>query len=253
MISYPDHQSIVQQYRDAAKRIIFLDYDGTLVPFTKKPENSHAGENIMGMIHQLLSDEKNTIVIISGRDKDFIEKEFGQLNIILVAEHGYLSRDHEQAWHSIMKINTSWKLNVKPILQKYVDRCKGSFIEEKQSSFAWHYRNADQVTAVVQLEKLKEGLMEILTKQKDLSLLEGNKVLEIKSNKYNKGLAAFHYVSEAEYGFILAIGDDETDEDIFNVLPKNAVTIKIGREPSKANYYLEEQAQVFEFIQSLYL
>ena len=109
---------------------------------------------------------------------------------------------------------------------EYVNRCNGTFIEEKNGSLAWHYRNADMDFAQLRLNELKDELAEIIRYKTDLEILEGNKVLEVKSGKYDKGQAAKVFMTNEQYDFIMAAGDDKTDEFLFQALPESAFTIK---------------------------
>ncbi len=61
-----------------------------------------------------------------------------------------------------------------------------------------------------------------------MEVLDGNKVVEVRAKAANKGVAALAALSETPYDFILACGDDWTDEDMFQALPEETVTIKIG-------------------------
>jgi trehalose 6-phosphate synthase/phosphatase len=132
------------------------------------------------------------------------------------------------------------------VLNNYVDRCSGSMIEEKAASLAWHYRNADQDIASLRIHELKDDLIEILKGESKLQMLEGDKVLEVKSILYDKGTAASVIVNQAKYDFILAIGDDRTDEDLFKIIPKYGFSIKVGAKPSKARFNIRNQSQIYE-------
>ncbi|HCT31350.1 MAG TPA: bifunctional alpha,alpha-trehalose-phosphate synthase (UDP-forming)/trehalose-phosphatase, partial [Bacteroidales bacterium] len=61
-------------------------------------------------------------------------------------------------------------------------------------------------------------------------------VLEVKCGRYDKGQAALSIMKEKSYDFILSAGDDNTDEDLFKILPEHAYSIKIGKSPSFARY-----------------
>jgi trehalose 6-phosphate synthase/phosphatase len=62
----------------------------------------------------------------------------------------------------------------------------------------------------------------------NLQVIDGNKVVEVKKTAFNKGTAARTFVENGNYDFVLAIGDDTTDEDMFEALPDDSFTIKIG-------------------------
>jgi trehalose 6-phosphate synthase/phosphatase len=81
--------------------------------------------------------------------------------------------------------------------------------------------------------------------------MEGHKVIEVKRAGYDKGSVALNLLGSAAYDFILAIGDDKTDEDLFRALPEQALTIKIGVMASLAKYNLKDQQQVVRFLDHL--
>lgn len=241
---------IVTQYKAATKRILFLDYDGTLVALTKFPEMATLPASTRKLIEQLASDVRNTIVVISGRDRQFLETQFEGLNITLVAEHGYFIKTGQE-WQTTIETDLQWKATVMPILMEYVNRCNGTFIEEKTGSIAWHYRNADSDYAQLRLNELKDDLTDIIRYKTDFEILEGNKVLEVKSGKYDKGEAATTLLKENDYDFILAVGDDKTDEFLFSALPPSSISIRIGSSPTVAKYNIIQQSQLIELLSSL--
>jgi trehalose 6-phosphate synthase/phosphatase len=121
-------------------------------------------------------------------------------------------------------------------------------IEEKHASIVWHYRNADEEIATLRINELKDDLSEILKSEPKLFVLEGDKVLEVKSILYDKGTVASALISKGNYDFILAIGDDSTDEDLFKVIPDYGFTIKIGSKPSNARFNVRNQQQIYEIL-----
>ncbi len=116
-----------------------------------------------------------------------------------------------------------------------MDRPTGSFIEEKEFSLVWQYRKADSQLAAVRAMELKDTLIDYVTNLK-LEVMDGNKVLEIKDAGVDKGKASLKCVTDINKDFILAIGDDLTDENIFSVLPEDTYSIKVGMGYSKAKY-----------------
>jgi len=234
------------QYHRTESRIIFIDYDGTLIPFSKYPEQAVINEKAENIIMRLSNDERNRIVIISGRDQAFLERQFTKANVTLIAEHGFFIKEPNKDWITNISIELAWKQKVTPLLDEYVDRCTGSFIEEKYASLAWHFRNVDEEFAELRINELKDDLHEILKNESKLEVLEGNKVLEIKSMLYNKGSVAAELLCKHPYTFTLAIGDDKTDEDLFKAMPDNAFTIKVGTSLSIAKYNLKKQKQLYD-------
>jgi trehalose 6-phosphate synthase/phosphatase len=137
---------------------------------------------------------------------------------------------------------------IRPVLESFVDRTPGSFIEDKNYSLAWHYRKTDPDFGNLRATELATVLTSLIGTD-DLSVLSGNKVMEIKSSNVNKGRAAMRILGEKEYDFVFAIGDDWTDEFMFQDLPESAVTVKVGRQKTHANYYVDSLDKVRELLQ----
>ncbi len=243
--------SIRIHYHKSDKRILFLDYDGTLVAFHKYPEMAVIDNATREIVGRLADNPKNHVVIISGRAKDFLEKQFAGIRVTLLAEHGYFIRKPGNDWVSTVNVDVQWKESVMPILQEYVNRCNGTFIEEKTGSLAWHYRNADSDFALLRLNELRDDLAEIIRYKTDFEILEGNKVLEVKSGKYDKGTAASGLINDDDYDFILAAGDDNTDEFLFEALPASAYSIRVGLRPSFAKYNIRDTQSILKFLDYL--
>lgn len=244
---------IVSDYQNAKHRILFLDYDGTLVSFAKYPELATLDNNTLKIIRNLSNDSKNEIVIISGRDKDSLEEQFRNVNVTLVAEHGYFIKRTGENWETAFHSADHWKEEVRPILTEFVNRCSGTFIEEKTSSIAWHYRNAETDFVQLRLCELRDNLAEIIRHKTDFEILEGNKVLEVKSGRYDKGQAARSLIKNLPAGFIFAAGDDNSDELLYQALPDTACTIRIGLSPSLAKYNVSGFPDLLKLLNSFIL
>ncbi len=239
---------IKTEYSESSKRLFLLDYDGTLTPIAKLPELALLNKKIAGLLKRMVRDGHNSVAIISGRERDFIESQFKDIDVILIAEHGYLIKFPGGEWTNNLEIDLSWKKKILPVLNDYVDRCNGSMVEEKYASLVWHFRNADEDTASLRINELKDDLTEILKNESKLQMLEGEKVLEVKSILYDKGTAAQALIGKEKYDFILALGDDNTDEDLFEVIPKNGITIKVGSKPTQARFNIRNQSQISEIL-----
>ncbi len=239
---------IAKTFKNANKRVLFLDYDGTLTWFKKNPEDARPDEELYHILEQLSSENKNRLIIISGRDKETLTRWFDQgWNIHFIAEHGVWIRDPKTDWHMMEQINNDWMESVRPLLEFYVDQTPRSFIEEKNFSLVWHYRKADPDLGIQRAWELKDAL-HILTSNLNLEIMDGDKVLEIKYSGVNKGRAAGQKLVEDNYDFIFAIGDDWTDEFTFDAMPEEAYTIKVGAKTTKARYYIESVEKVRELL-----
>jgi len=238
---------LAADYCTGKNRLILLDYDGTLVPFAAKPEKAVPDSGVRKLLEQLATDPYNDLVIISGRDRKTLDEWFGALDVGIIAEHGVWIRERGEEWRMIEPLSTEWKEEVRPILELYADRTPGAFIEEKDYSLVWHYRKAEPGLGSLRVAELKDDLLH-LTSNLNVAVLEGNKVIEIKNAMINKGRAAMTWLSGRTWDFIMAVGDDRTDEDLFEVLPASAYSIKIGHAPSKARFNLASQRQVIPLL-----
>lgn len=249
-INHSTRQTIRRFYGNATQRILFLDYDGTLVGFRTNIEMAAPDEELFKLLKQLTSDPSNRIVIVSGRDPKFLEKWFGELDVDLISEHGAWTKTRHNNWLSVPGLNAQWKKDIYPVLESFSDRTPGAFIEEKDFSLVWHYRKVDESLAELRTNELMNTLR-YLVEDKGLQILPGNKVVEIKNIEINKGKAVMGFVQDGKYDFIMALGDDYTDEDIFKVLPNTAVTVKVGSHVSLARYYTGDFRDVRNLLNEL--
>ena len=249
-VNHTTKQKLVNDYQRGNRRLIFLDYDGTLVPFNKTPDKAKPDADLLKELKRLTEFNQNQVVIISGRDKTTIEKWFGKLDIGLVAEHGAWLRERGQSWQLLESMSQDWKDDIRPILEWYVDRTPGSFIETKDFSLVWHYRKTDVEGGKIRARELVDNLI-YLTSNLELQVLEGSKVIEVKNSGINKGRAALRWIIKGDWDFILAVGDDWTDEDLFKVLPEKAYSIKVGFGSSIATHNLSSCGEVRSLLKEL--
>jgi len=242
-LTYETRVKLVKDFQKNNQGLILLDYDGTLVPFAAKPEKAKPGDEVIRLLEELAENTKSEVVLISGRDKGTLDKWFSGLNIGLVAEHGAWVKEQGGEWEIAEALTSDWKEQIRPILELCVDRTPGSFIEEKEFSLVWHYRKAHSSLGDVRARELVNDLRN-LTANLNLQVLEGSKVVEVKNAGVNKGRAALRWISKGKWDFMLAIGDDLTDEDVFKVLPATACSIKVRFSASAAKFNLGSPSQV---------
>jgi len=242
--------ALVKRYRSSASRVLFLDYDGTLVPFASSPRLARPDPELIDLLSRLGADPRNDVVIVSGRPRRDLEEWFGRLPLSLVAEHGVWLRSKAGAWRVFKNITAEWKDRVRPILQLYVDRLPGALLEEKDFSLAWHHRRADPEQARVRAQELLDTLADY-TRNIDVQVLEGRKVIEVRPSGIHKGTAAQEWLKDRAPDFILGIGDDWTDEDLFRALPPEACSVRVGVANTAADYYLSSHIAVRRWLGEL--
>ncbi|WP_160717155.1 bifunctional alpha,alpha-trehalose-phosphate synthase (UDP-forming)/trehalose-phosphatase [Chitinophaga solisilvae] len=241
---------IRQQYRQAKKRILFLDYDGTLVGFQPNIDMASPDPDLYQLLRELAATPGNDVVMISGRKHETLGEWFGNLPLDLIAEHGAWQKTKEGEWYQLPGLNDSWKPEILTMMEQVTDRTPGSFVEEKSFSLVWHYRKVESGLGELRANELMNTLR-YYTVEKGLQVLPGDKVIEVKNIEINKGKAALSWLHHKKYDFIMALGDDVTDEDIFKALPSKATSIKVGSQLSAAKYYLRSYHEVRHLLRTL--
>jgi trehalose 6-phosphate synthase/phosphatase len=245
-----DNSEVIDAYRKSDKRMIFLDYDGTLVGFKSIPQQAKPDIELKQLLYNLIENPKNNVVIVSGRDRYTLEEWLGDLRIHMFAAHGLWRREQDGEWSMTATLDNSWKETVIDIMQMYVDRMPGALIEEKDYSLAFHYRQCEPDMVSVKLGEVRAVLSSVI-QSLSLSIQEGNKVLEIKDSRIDKGQSASDFIHGQNYDFILGVGDDHTDEDLFTALPHDAFTIKIGMDNTNARYRLKSWKSMRRLLEEL--
>ena len=241
---------LAQDFDQARRRLLLLDYDGTLVPFAGLPQMARPTEELMQLLSSLSQDPRTEIALVSGRDKETLQKWFGSLGLSLIAEHGAWIKGKNEEWKMIKPLTNDWKPQILPILEMYADRLPGSFVEEKEFAIVWHYRRSDPESASLKAKELVDDLVNF-TANIDVQILQGSKVVEVRCAGVNKGMAALHFISQENFDFILAIGDDWTDEDLFKALPEMAYSIRVGLTQSYARFNLYSYVEVTKLLRGL--
>ncbi|XP_061365366.1 probable alpha,alpha-trehalose-phosphate synthase [UDP-forming] 9 isoform X2 [Gastrolobium bilobum] len=260
-----DH--IVSAYKRTTCRAIFLDYDGTVVPeasIVKAPS-----PEVISVLNNLCTDLNNTVFIVSGRGKTSLSEWFDQCeNLGIAAEHGYFKRWGKQSSWKTSHIGTdfAWKRIAEPVMRSYTEATDGSYIESKESALVWHYYDADPDFGSWQAMELLNHLENVLANE-PVVVKKGQHIIEVKLQGITKGLVAQEVLSTLTRkgklpDFVLCIGDDKSDEDMFESIstkPYNATSSSapeifactVGQKPSKARYYLDDTVDVMMLLHAL--
>ena len=248
-IKAKDRKAILEKYKAAKKRLLIFDYDGTLTPLRQLPGQAKPTAELLKLITKVSRSKNTTLLICSGRTKKDMDSWFGKLPVDLSAEHGIWIRPAGGEWDQHMVLNDSWKEQIKPVIESYVDRTPKSFVEEKTLGLAWHYRLCEPDQANVRLNELRDTLMEYIQNE-NLCLLDGSKVLEVRDVNASKGNIVNLWLQKEDWDFVMCAGDDVTDEEMFSVMPDGAFSIKVGKDSSKAKYHVKDCNAIIELLSS---
>ncbi len=244
-------QNLIQEFNNSDDRLILLDYDGTLVDFNPVPSRACLSEQAVNTLEKLANKPGIKICVITGRSKDDIDQLLGSLNIDTIAEHGALVREN-RTWRKDTVDNKRWQGHVIKEMERMMMKCPGSYVETKQFSLAWHYRNAENDAGFMFSRDLIQNL-EKTAVLKRLKVLDGNKVVEVMNCDIGKGIALDKILDSHFYDFVLSVGDDVTDEEMFeySMHHANAFTIKVGNGISSAKYKLNGVKEVLSLLKLL--
>ncbi|ODV86331.1 glycosyltransferase family 20 protein [[Candida] arabinofermentans NRRL YB-2248] len=230
---YLNKPLLLNNYQVAKHRLFLFDYDGTLTPIVRDPSAAIPSARLSDTLKQLTKDPRNEIWIISGRDQEFLEKWIGANypEIGLSAEHGcFMKKVGDKNWINLAEsFDMSWQAIVEDVFQRYNGKTPGTFTEKKKVALTWHYRKADPELGLFQAAKCKQELIERL-KGYDVEVMSGKANLEVRPSFVNKGEIVKRLVLCSDPvtkqlrsidnvpDFMLCLGDDTTDEDMFKAL-----------------------------------
>ncbi|KXX81309.1 Trehalose-phosphatase [Madurella mycetomatis] len=235
-----DRSMMLRKYRAAKKRLFMFDYDGTLTPIVREPSAAIPSERVINTLKVLASDHRNAVWIISGRDQEFLTQHLGHISELgFSAEHGsFMKNPGDATWENLAEtLDMGWQPEVLEVFQQYTDKVPGSFIEQKRCALTWHYRLADPEQGLHMAQECHKELERTVGRKWDVEVMTGKANLEVRPTFINKGEIAKRLVAtySAEtktvgsnndqgdddgnkLGFVLCMGDDFTDEDMFRAL-----------------------------------
>ena len=243
------HQAFIQAHR----RLVVLDYDGTLVPLRADPAHCAPSAEVVSQLARLTALAGTRVAVVSGRSRHQLMEWLGSVpDLWLAAEHGaYLRAPEAGQWEMARGAGPlDWKAEVRRLLDEFVELAAGSFVEEKECSLAWHYRRAEPEHG----ERLSRELLvtlDGLLADTDARAIRGHKVVEVRPVWVSKGAVVGWLAASDAFGFHLAIGDDRTDEDLFARMPEGAWTVRVGAGASRARYRLPSTSEVEVLLSSL--
>lgn len=253
-------EDVVERFAPSkVRKAMFLDYDGTLAEIVRDPAKAVPTSELHDTIARLAVRDDLDVYIVSGRNHEFLDEHLGHHRVTLIGEHGYIVREPGSAWTLFNdKVDLSWKSSLSGVLQMYAQSTPGSVVEEKTSALVWHYRKADPEFGRWKAGELIGELMESISNL-PVELHHGKKIVEVSSQQVNKGEAMRHYVAANDYELVLAVGDDQTDENMFTLaesasggsVDAQIITVKVGSGDTTAKYRVGSPAFFRTFLQSI--
>ncbi|XP_057463522.1 probable alpha,alpha-trehalose-phosphate synthase [UDP-forming] 11 [Actinidia eriantha] len=260
-------EHIVYAYNKTNSRLILLDYDGTMMP--KGSVDKSPSDEVIKVLNGLCNDPKNVVFIVSGRGKESLSKWFSPCEKLgLSAEHGYFTRwIKDSPWEScLLAMDFDWMKIALPVMEHYMEATDGSFIEQKESALVWHHQEADPDFGTWQAKELLDHLESVLANE-PVVVKRGQHIVEVKPQGVSKGVVVESLIATMRTrgkapDFVLCVGDDRSDEDMFETIARSVTNpslpsiaevfaCTVGQKPSMAKYYLDDTSDVIKMLQGV--
>ena len=249
-------EEVINRVKTFSHVLLFLDYDGTLVPICKEPSLAKLSLEEKKILRELSRIPWLSVGIISGRSLKEVRRLVGIKGLFYAGNHGFEILFQERIWvHPKLKSFESRLKRVTCELKCALKGIDGILVEDKRVTVSVHYRNLSEKSpgSILKIvSKVLESYSEIFT------ITHGKKVYEVRPHiNWDKGKAVVK-ISQL-LGFTsrplkIYIGDDHTDEDAFRVLEEGDISIRVGyRKGSKAHYFCKESGEVLQLLKQFAL
>lgn len=250
---------IQRSIQSSHQTFLFLDFDGTLIPFEKRPHDVFCPSDVTTTLTSLIHHPKFTIFIVTGRTLQDIKELLPLEGLSFVTLHGMeieLANGKKFFWNQAKNIYTILR-KVKEETEKKVPKESGLYIEDKTFSLAFHYRLLQKEKTQKTLETIQK-IWKNIDESDMLQAIHGEKVIELRPRGWDKGKAVgllLENIPSTMDILPIYIGDDTTDEDAFKQLKDTGITVYVQNKSKKstaAQYQVKDPNEVLEFLQSIY-
>ncbi|XAR66627.1 Alpha,alpha-trehalose-phosphate synthase (UDP-forming) [Bertholletia excelsa] len=225
----------VERYLQSNNRLLILGFNATLTEPLDAP--GRRGDQLKEMelklhpdleepLKKLCSDPKTTIIILSGSDRTVLDKNFGDYNMWLAAEHGMFLRFTGGDWMTTMpeNLHMDWVDSVKHVFEYFTERTPRSHLELRETSLLWNYKYADVEFGRLQARDMLQHLWTGPISNASVDIIQGGRSVEVRAVGVTKGAAIDRILGEIVHSkgmkipidYVLCIGHFLTkDEDIY--------------------------------------
>lgn len=246
-----DKAVLLRDYKKAKSVLFLLDYDGTLMPGNGDVNMMPPDVDVYRIIEKLSYSPATEVFIISGRDHRIMDIWLGDLRLNLVAEHGAYMRYLHHQWRMKENVDNRWLPKALQVMKPFLTEFPGTEIEEKELSISFHLNklraNQHNTCANSLVEALQKAFEHI-----PVDIFRAANTVEIRCKGADKASAVEEILRRRSYDFILAAGNDATDEDMFRMLNrKKDYSIRIGKNDSAAAFYVKDVAELKRLLEEI--
>ncbi|KAF2077933.1 hypothetical protein CYY_000734 [Polysphondylium violaceum] len=269
-----DIKLLDKSYRLSKKRLLLFDYDSAFkallptspelpssLPSFGPTKNNSVQNRISNVLKKLSKDPNNIIYVVSRRDKDTLENVLENIPVGLSCENGNFLKSssgipgQEGEWENLSAgQDMSWREVVSQILEHFCERLPGSNITTNTITLSFSYEHCQTDYSSEVAQELLTTLIEVATKS-PIDISHNNKTIEIQPSGIGKGYSMKKVLDEnPSIDFILCVGDEKTDEDLFDILDDNNsshYSISVGKKKSNAKYYVQDKSHVIKTLEMI--
>lgn len=246
-----DPDDFFPRLRDAPHRLLMLDYDGTLAPFTPTRGEARPYPALLPVLRELFAHPGCRTVIISGRSVDDIRALLPEASRTEIwGSHGWERRFPDGRY-----LPPSLGVPAAQTIEKEWEWLTALFpasqIECKPASIALHWRGYEQ-TDQIMMRALSRKRWRRLLDESSVELHGFDGGIELRARGRSKGDAVRALLGEYSSSPAAAyLGDDRTDEDAFVALGAKGLRVLVRETPREtaADLHLRPPEELLWFLE----
>lgn len=245
-----DPAEFFRRVRAAERRLLLLDYDGTLAPFHVDPARARPYPGVCERLDAIMQDRRTRLVLISGRwTRDLLPLLTLRKRPEIWGSHGWeqLKPDGDYAVAPIGEAALVKLLDADALEARI--HALGGRCERKPGGFAVHWRGlAPNQIADIRSEVFENWMDQGL--HSDLVWHDFDGGVELRAPGRHKGYVVDTLLAESPGAVAAYLGDDLTDEDAFRAIKDKGLGILVRPEfrPTEAGLWLRPPAELLDFL-----
>ena len=218
--------------------LLGVDFDGTLAPLVDHPDLAVPDPRGLDALRVLANRPGVLVAVVSGRALADLALRLGELpGAILVGEHGNDIGEEVDA-PAVLD-------DARAHLGRLQEQFPGATVETKRSSVTFHTRGLEPGEA----RTAEEAIRDWAARHGGITLLEGKNVFELTVATRTKGDAISDLGVDSDG--IVYVGDDLTDETVFDRLGERDIGVKVGPGETSARYRVDDVTDVVSLLEMM--
>lgn len=245
-----DYRYFLEEIAAAEKRVLLLDYDGTIAPFSRDRRCAFPYPEIPGLLRRIMTECDTRLIMVSDRIAQELPPLLGITPLPEIWGNHGLQRIYPDGHYEEEEVDGAVLQAVAQAEADLAMEGLAHLTESKLASVAVHWRGL-QPSSVLEIRTKAYRVLEPLAFRTGLLLTEFDGGIGFRLRSANKGRVVCTLLSEIGPEVPIAyVGDDITDEDAFRALNGRGLTMRVGPKQrfSAAQSWLREPRELFQFL-----